>query len=49
MPVECTPTSCQDGAGASSLRRRRTTGDPLLPRWVRESVRKQPCPWNRTP
>ena len=52
MRDECTPSSFQGrrcalrGLPAGS---RITTGAPLVPRWVRASVRKKPWPWKRRP
>ncbi|MEO6278599.1 MAG: hypothetical protein ABIP59_12340 [Roseateles sp.] len=50
MREECTPSSFQGSAAmAPALASRISTGAPLVPRWVRPSVRKKPWPWKRIP
>ena len=48
MRAECTPSSFHGNASVLPGTRM-TTGAPLVPRWVRASVRKYPWPWKRTP
>lgn len=47
MRAECTPSSFQ-GSCASPASSCITTGAPLVPRWVRASVRESPWPWKRS-
>src|SRR5258706_372752 len=50
MRAACTPSSFQGSAAPGAAAGSRiTTGAPLVPRWVRASVRKNPWPWKRMP